>query len=276
MKNNYFKYFFILLVICVIVTTIILYKDHLYLETFIQKPAIPNVKFPFKNIRDEHNKNTNVIAIVAPFRNKDNLSQYHTLLNKGYKFIGITSYLQFPGKILNKYDPASKENMDFYLKKCIAWMYCFHHPRRIFTDKSPIIEMAQSDFTDPAKIIPKNRPIIYDFIYVCLRDNKQCKEGWNAINRNWLLAKKCIKIMCLKYKLKGLIIGRSECSINKNKNKNNLTFCDQLKYSEFIKTLEQCRFVFLPNIMDASPRILTEALCLNKPILVNKKILGGW
>ena len=28
--------------------------------------------------------------------------------------------------------------------------------------------------------------------------------------------------------------------------------------------------------MDASPRILAEGLCLNKPILLNKNIVGGW
>ena len=34
--------------------------------------------------------------------------------------------------------------------------------------------------------------------------------------------------------------------------------------------------MFIPNIVDASPRILTEALCYNLTCLVNYNILGGW
>jgi hypothetical protein len=32
----------------------------------------------------------------------------------------------------------------------------------------------------------------------------------------------------------------------------------------------------LPNISDASPRVLTEGLCCNARILVNYNIVGGW
>jgi hypothetical protein len=135
--------------------------------------------------------------------------------------------------------------------------------------------MAQSDFTNPDKIRPKSLPIVWDFIYICLRDNDKCDEGWNALNRNWALAKKCFKIFCLKYGLKGMIIGRTECKMD-SALKPYLTFRDQLGYWKFIETINQCKFLFLPNITDASPRTLTESLCLNKPVLVNRKIIGGW
>ena len=36
------------------------------------------------------------------------------------------------------------------------------------------------------------------------------------------------------------------------------------------------RVLFAPNLHDASPRVLAEAMCLNVPILVNRHILGGW
>ena len=36
------------------------------------------------------------------------------------------------------------------------------------------------------------------------------------------------------------------------------------------------RILFAPNLHDASPRVLAEALCLDVPILVNRHILGGW
>ena len=47
-------------------------------------------------------------------------------------------------------------------------------------------------------------------------------------------------------------------------------------YHIFHECINKCKFLFLPNIMDASPRILAQALCLNKPALVNKNIVGGW
>ena len=39
--------------------------------------------------------------------------------------------------------------------------------------------------------------------------------------------------------------------------------------------MSKCKFLFLPNIRDASPRVLTEALVVDVPVLVNKKIYGG-
>ena len=46
------------------------------IETFIDgNNDLETVKFPFKNIKTENNKNTNVIGIVAPFRNKDHFDQ---------------------------------------------------------------------------------------------------------------------------------------------------------------------------------------------------------
>ena len=38
----------------------------------------------------------------------------------------------------------------------------------------------------------------------------------------------------------------------------------------------KCKFIFLPNEKDASPRVLTEALATDVPALINKNILGGW
>lgn len=270
------KYLIIFTTILILISLIIIAnKGRVVVESFKGK-NIENVKFPFKNIRDENNKNTNVIGIVAPFRNTEHHKQYKKLYNKGYKFIGITSYLQFPDKILNKYDPAAKEDMSQYISMCFAWMYCFKNPCPVLCRKGlATIQMAQSDFTNPDRIKPKDLAIKWDFIYICLRDNKKCNEGWNSINRSWDLAQKCFNVLCLQFGLRGVIIGRSECKVDPRL-KDYLTFKDQLKYWEFIKTINQSRFTFLPNMMDASPRTLTESLCLNRPVLVNRNIIGGW
>ncbi len=235
---------------------------------------IPEVKFPFKNIMNESNKFTNILSIVAPFRNKEHHKLYQDYKKQGFKFIGIASYLNFPNEINNIYDPANKENMSWYVDKCIGWLHCFRKPEKLFK-KIPHILLSQSDFTDPSKVQPKNLKKKWDFVYTCLDSSKGCKGSWSAINKNWDLAKKCIKILCGKYKLKGLILGRNKCKFEP-KIKKYITVYKQLPYFKFIITLEQAKFVFIPNILDASPRILTEALCLNLPILVNTNIIGGW
>ena len=51
---------------------------------------------------------------------------------------------------------------------------------------------------------------------------------------------------------------------------------DFMPQHEFLKQYSKCKFVFVPNIVDASPRVLTEALCYDLPCLVNYNILGGW
>jgi hypothetical protein len=40
--------------------------------------------------------------------------------------------------------------------------------------------------------------------------------------------------------------------------------------------LALCRALIAPNVHDASPRVLAEAMCVNTSILVNKYIVGGW
>jgi len=80
--------------------------------------------------------------------------------------------------------------------------------------------------------------------------------------------------MCVEFKLKGAIIGRNKCEFtNKCVNVKVFPF---LTFHEFQKELQKAKFLFVPNISDASPRVITEALCYNMPVLVNYNIVGGW
>jgi hypothetical protein len=49
-----------------------------------------------------------------------------------------------------------------------------------------------------------------------------------------------------------------------------------MSQKELTKTYQQTKCLLLPNTVDASPRILTEALSCDCRCLVNKEILGGW
>ena len=37
---------------------------------------------------------------------------------------------------------------------------------------------------------------LHYFLYVCLKDNDKCKDGWQSYNRNWEDAQKYLDIMC--------------------------------------------------------------------------------
>ena len=153
--------------------------------------------------------------------------------------------------------------------------------------------MSESDFCDcnvnkPDPSIKKK----YDFIYICHRDalSNCSSDEWVAFNKNLKLAKKCISILCKEKKLKGLLVGRSGCElpegcegfdINEFKNDENKELLDivttsKLNYYDMIKKYDECKLIFIPNIHDASPRVVTEAMAHNIPCLMNKNIVGGW
>ena len=81
--------------------------------------------------------------------------------------------------------------------------------------------------------------------------------------------------MCGKFGLKGAIIGRENCEMPKSCN-GKIKILPFLKYHDFQKELQKARFLFVPNITDASPRVITESLCYDLRLLINYNILGGW
>lgn len=87
--------------------------------------------------------------------------------------------------------------------------------------------------------------------------------------------------MCGEFNVTGVLVatkdkqGVKACSIPKS--------CDGLieqtsflPQDVFFRYVQQSRFVFLPQIHDASPRVSTQALAFDVPILMNRNIIGGW
>lgn len=243
-------------------------------ETFTSN-NVEKLKFPFKNLKDQDGNLMNIIALTAPFRSDEHKEIFESYKKKGIPILGVTSYLNFPGKIKNKYeDKYHIKNKFDYINSCIGWLYCFRNPDSRGLKNVPKLEIAESDFFN-IKYYKPNKKKEYDFIYLCRSDNKNCKPGWQSVNRNWELAKKCLPIMCEKFGLKGVLIGRINCDYTP-KCKKMLTVKDFMKYWDFVNLIAKCKFIFVPNISDASPRVITEALCVDVPVLVNKNIYGGW
>ena len=242
---------------------------------------VPSVGFPFRNVFGDDGKKLNIILICAPFREEKHEQQYEEYKSKGLYFSGISSYLEFPGKIMNPHDSFfHEERKHDYIKMVSTWLHCFRDPpENLKNSGMPMLLTTEADFKD-TKNTYKYDPTIkkeYDFIYVCLddQDPDKCEPGWNWHNRNWELAKKCLDIMCRRFKLRGVIMGRKNCEFSQ--------YCAGivkvqpfLPWNEFQEEMKKCRFIFIPNVSDASPRVITEAMCYNMPALVNYNIVGGW
>lgn len=267
------------------ITICLLYIIYNLVKAKLIKPSeilVNEMKRPFLNIYDDKGNKTNVVFITHPFTRDECIQQYNEAKKNGIMFLGMSSYCEFPGIISNPHDILHDPNIDAwkkynYFDLTEGWCHCFREPNKyIKNNKKPITLISESDFAKydnhkPDDTIEKK----YDFLYVCLKDNDKCEDGWQSYNRNWQVAKKCLDIMCEKYNLKGLLVGRINCEIPKGCHQL-MELTDFMEYNKFIKSYNQCKFVFVPNIADASPRVLTEALCFNLPALVNYNILGGW
>lgn len=238
----------------------------------------------FVNLYDNNGNKLNVTLISKPFGGSDDFKQY--LVNKPNRiYLGITSYMEFPFMPSNPEDnyidiKYKKENdgknehyFDMYLDVCEGWLHCFKNPQEYLPTNKPLTLISESDFVNYNLAKPDPDVVVeYDYIYNCPKVNKDSTcDDWVAYNKNWNLAKKCIKILSEDMGLKGLLIGREGCDVPKN-----CTTTGWVDYWEVLKLYKKAKFVFIPNQADASPRVLTECLSTNLACLVNENILGGW
>lgn len=240
---------------------------------------IPIVKRPFVNVYDNNGELVNII-LVEFLMDKKNYNFF--LENKDNMiFLGISSYAEYPNLIQNPNDTYSNPNNDAwkydYKNMFDGWLHCFRNPTEYIPDNVKKILISESDFSDEAIIKPDSEiEKEYDFIFVCAyKENTNHNVKWISFNKNAELAEKCINIMCSKYKLKGLLVGCDNIKINIK--------CDYLidkisfvDWSTLIKYYKKSKFVLMPSIHDASPRVITEALASNISIIVNNNIIGGW
>jgi len=232
--------------------------------------------FPYRYLGDENGKIIPIVLVAAFFRDNRERNMYTDYINKGIKVAGITAYKSFPRPITDKSgDSYYYEDSFDYLGNIKNWFSCFRNPEHYgFNKTHNIIDYSESDFYD----IDQNEPVEkkYDFIYVCNNDaDDHCPmDGWNAINRNFKLALDCFPIIINEFKLKVLVIGRLNCGLEQ-KYGDMIEVSGFLPYHEFQDKMRQSRFLFVPNIYDASPRVVTEAITKDIPVLMNYAIVCG-
>jgi len=248
------------------------------LDNYIQSFNIKeNRMFPFRYFTDKDNKILPFVAVTGFFRGDDAKNKYYEYLNNGVHVFGITAYKSFPNRLM--LDPSEgiyERNTEFdYTGNIKNWLCCFKDKKKYgFTDYNNIMDISESDFYDID--LDPNLDKKYDFIYICNKDSDSCPlTGWNAVNRNFDLALKCFPIMINDFKLKGLIVGRTDCGLEK-------TYGDKIEVVGWLdwytlqNKMRESRFLFVPNIYDASPRVIAECITKDLPVLMNENILCGY
>lgn len=268
------KLYFILLFILVV----ILVSFSLFFSENFSGMELLKEKFthPYRKFCNERGEIVPIITMTAFSRSKEDIDKYWNFINNGIKVIGFTSYKSFPKPISDKSGDFNTTDDTFnYLAEIKNWVVCFKNPQEYgFTSENNIIEMSESDFIDAKDYEPVEKK--YDFIYSCLADDdKACPlDGWNAINRNFDLAIKCFPIMVKDFNLKILVVGRTNCGLEELY-PNNIEVVSFLPYHDFQTKLKESRYLFVPNIYDASPRVVTEAISNDIPVLMNRSIICG-
>lgn len=259
----------------------------------INNNTVAMMKRPFLNMWGVRKDGTeflvNIVFITHPFTRDECIIQYNEAKANGVHFLGLSSYSEFPGPIANPNDLLHDKTVDAwtkydYFKLTRGWLSCFREEnnKKWIKEGFPLVNITESDFANYEQHIPD--PTIkkeYDFIYICLKDGDKkqgdtdCPLGWQAYIHNFEQTRKLLDIMCSKFNLKGLLVGRIGCTLPKNCHQLMET-TDFLDYHTFIKQYNKCRFMINFNGSDASARCTTESMCFNLPILMNKDILGGW
>jgi hypothetical protein len=254
---------------------------------------LADLSMPFIHLYDQDGNKLNVVFICQPLSSDDQYRKYMENMAKTI-FIGISSYMEFPYAPSNpednykiEYFGQTKEDfaygytspyyLDMYFEMCKGWLHCFKNPEKYIPNDKPHVLISESDFVNYKQVpYDENQVREFDFLYSCpkVSETSTC-DDWVSHNKNWELAKKCLPILCKKFKLKGLLVGRKNCELPEGCAEY-ITTTGWLDYGENIKQYNRCKFIFVPNVRDASPRVITEAMSADCGVLINKNILGGW
>eukprot|EP00434_Breviolum_minutum_P021650 symbB.v1.2.019108.t1/scaffold1551.1/size112226/3 len=234
-------------------------------------------EYPFQPVRNERGNFVNVILVRSPFRSDQHMQLYEKLKDE-ILFLGISSWEDYPLPAPNPF--SSSFPRDKFVGLFPGFLYMHRNPERIFPKHVKLLLLSQSDFSLPGPMpaLPKK----CDFTFSGSdQDVAQDCVGWSSYAKNWSFVKEALEVMCGELKMTGVLVatkdkrGQKACSIPASCD-GLITQTTFLNQDEFFKYTRQSHFLFLPQVHDASPRVITQALALDVPVLMNKNLIGGW
>ena len=161
--------------------------------------------------------------------------------------------------------------------------------RIVFPSNVKVLNMSQSDFAVPdidydEEFDEGHHVKRFDFAYVMSDLNTTTGEcdSWGAFAKNWSFVRDyALDIFCGELNMTGVLMVTKDAKTGKRCDippscKGKILQTPFLPQDEVLDYMRQSRFLFLPQVWDASPRVATQALTLNVPLLMNRNIIGGW
>lgn len=165
-----------------------------------------------------------------------------------------------------------------------GWCHAFKNDSILPNDAKKVL-LPESDFLDKDFVCFSSNTIKYDYFYFTVNSNVGViSKGLNVFLDSLPILNK--------HRLKGMVVvyfpnsGGSQrfvmklndkCKKNLQKYRHDLKFhWGYLTPSQLNNVMTSCRFGFFPNVVDNSPRLISECLLRNVPVLINENIHGGW
>jgi hypothetical protein len=238
-------------------------------------------QYPFQSVRTQNGQTVNIM-LVRSAPNDYAIKQIESL-KEHILFIGISSFEDFPKPSVNPF--SGKYAPDKYVGLFPGFLHMLRpdDAKKTFPSHVKLLLMSQSDFSLPNHAYRDyNVPRKYDFTYSGSdQDVRHDCVGWSSFAKNWSFVKEALNVMCGEFHLKGVLVATIDkqnvkhCSIPKSCD-GLITQTQYIPQNDFLHYVEQSRFLFLPQIHDASPRVSTQALAVDTPLLMNSYISGGW
>jgi hypothetical protein len=197
------------------------------------------------------------------------------LVEQGYYLLGICAFENWPARIANPVDGPLTRGFNLfetpYYRRFVGFMHHFREPRDVFPDDLPLLDL---DFSDFVQVRKKGREKVYDLVYYAGHkiDDKPVTVEWSAVIKQHELARDLIaKLLATDADVRICLVHDSFGFDDPR-----VTRFDFLGYRDFLDKIEASRIMLVPSVLDASPRVITEALCLDTYVMVNEQISGGW
>jgi hypothetical protein len=197
------------------------------------------------------------------------------LVDEGHYLVGSCAFENWPARIHNPHDRAAARAFDLFIEpsyhRFIGFMHNFRDPHDVFPGGVPLLDM---DFSDYVQVRKRGQAKTFDMVYYAgySIEGQANTVRWSSVIKGHELALMVIRALLEVDPNFRVAIVNDVFSIDHPRVKN-LGF---LPYRTFLDLVESAHVLLVPSTVDASPRVITEALCLDTYVMMNADISGGW
>jgi hypothetical protein len=194
---------------------------------------------------------------------------------QGHYLVGICAYENWPARNIHPVSGALSKGYDFFSRpvyqRFVGFMHHFREPDDVFPGGLPLLAM---DFSDFVQVRKRGLPKRYDLLYYAGYKvaDKPNSVPWSSVVKQHDLALHLIRKLLDEEPDVRICLVNDSFGIDDPR----VEHVEFAPYRKFLDLVEASRVMLVASWLDASPRVITEALCLDTPIMVNERIIGGW